>query len=219
MPAISLPNVPSMPHDPAATSQLSHGRSPWPSPGEMSSDQLTLYVAILAGPRAGGQPPAWLVNAAGRLEGPFNAMLLDPPVGLALQELGVALRYHSKLTDAQREIAILEIAAQTRCAFEWVVHAPLALAAGVTEQDLVAIHQGLVCCDLSPAETMARDVANRLHRRLGLDDGSFVGAREQLGVAGLMDLVVLVGYYGLLALLMEVWQTPLPFGTSDPWTT
>ena len=46
-----------------------------------------------------------LVDEDGRLEGPFNAFLLQPRLGGPLQALGAAVRYGTSLSDRAREIA------------------------------------------------------------------------------------------------------------------
>ncbi len=58
-------------------------------------------------------------------------MLYSPEAGLALQELGAAIRYSSVPPDRARELAILTVASELRCEFEWYAHHGLARAAGV----------------------------------------------------------------------------------------
>ena len=84
---------------------MRHGRIPWPTADELDEEQRAVHHAITAGPRASSAPAFSLTDDEGRLHGPFNAMLLAPRVGLALQELGGALRYRTSLTDREREIA------------------------------------------------------------------------------------------------------------------
>jgi 4-carboxymuconolactone decarboxylase len=52
-----------------------------PTPDELDPAQRELYETITGGPRAAGPSPFALVDAAGRLNGPFNAMLLAPELG------------------------------------------------------------------------------------------------------------------------------------------
>lgn len=50
-----------------------------------------------------------------------------------------------------------------------------------------------------------------------LDDDGFTRAEAALGRDRLAELVVLVGYYDLLALSLRVWRTPLPAGENSPF--
>jgi 4-carboxymuconolactone decarboxylase len=86
-------------------------RLPILTPADLDDQQRVLYNAIAGGPRAAGPRLFALTDAAGRLNGPFNAMLFAPEVGTALQELGTAIRYRSSLTARIREMAILAVAA------------------------------------------------------------------------------------------------------------
>src|SRR5580698_7913173 len=92
------------------------------SPAELDEQQRALYDAIATGPRASGPRHFALTDADGGLEGPFNAMLLSPPVGSALQALGAAVRYGSGFDNRDREIAILVVAHAWNCAFEVYAH-------------------------------------------------------------------------------------------------
>ena len=87
-------------------------------PHMLNAAQAELYAAMTGGPRGGSNQPFRLVNDTGALTGPFNAMLLEPAVGAALQALGAALRYQGSLPDRSRELAILIVAAHTACEFE-----------------------------------------------------------------------------------------------------
>ena len=50
-------------------------------------------------PARAGTPALPLTAADGSLRGPFDALLLSPAVGTALQEVGAAIRYRRRLTD------------------------------------------------------------------------------------------------------------------------
>src|SRR5581483_3243700 len=108
---------------------VSAPRIPKLAPSDLDAGQRALYDAIAGGRRAQGPQRFRLTDADGRLEGPFNAFLLQPRLGSALQALGAAVRYETGLDDRCREIAILVVAAHWRCAFEWYAHEPAARAA------------------------------------------------------------------------------------------
>src|SRR5450631_663108 len=87
-----------------------------------NEDRQRLYATITSGPRGGSQQPFALVDDVGALAGPFNAMLLQPGLGAALQALGAAIRYQGTLPARTRELAILVVAGHWASAFEQ--HAP-----------------------------------------------------------------------------------------------
>jgi 4-carboxymuconolactone decarboxylase len=196
---------------------MKHGRLPWLSPEALSKPQRDLYDRIVEGPRSQGRRAFPLADDDGRLHGPFNAMLLNPEIGMALQELGAAIRYRSTLPDRAREIAILELAVQRRCAFEWYAHERVGRNVGLTDDELAALRMGKPAPTFDRVETAARGVVRLLLEQRDLDDERFSEARTALGETMLMELVVLAGYYDLLALSLRVWRTPLPGGAESPF--
>ena len=194
-----------------------HGRLPWPRPEELDAPRRAVYDAIAAGPRATG--PFRLVDEEGRLEGPFNAMLVSPGVGLALQELGAAVRYRTSLTDRAREIAILALAALRRSDYEWYAHERVGRRAGLTDVEMATLQAGGTPTTLSDQERVVLETSRELAGGGDLDDDAFAAAESTLGRELLAELVVLVGYYDLLALSLRVWRTPLPAGETSPFET
>jgi 4-carboxymuconolactone decarboxylase len=90
---------------------MQHGRLHWYTPDELDADQRAYYDELLSGPR----DPRGLIDEEGRLTGAFNARVLDPKVGMVIQELGAALWFGTVLTDRQREVAILTVAEAEQC--------------------------------------------------------------------------------------------------------
>jgi len=186
-------------------------------PAELSPDQRRLYDAITQGPRARGPQLFALTDASGGLEGPFNALLLSPDVGTALQELGSTIRYKTALSDRAREIAILELAAIRRSDFEWFAHERIGRSAGLSDDELSAIRRGKKAPSLDGSEALVRKVVRALLGDRDLKRATFDEAHTVLGARALMDLISLVGYYDGIALSLRVWRTPLPEGEVSPF--
>lgn len=189
-----------------------HGRLPWFEPGALTAEQQRLYDAIATGPRGRGVQAFPLTDGEGRLEGPFNALLVSPQVGTAVQELGAAIRYRTQLSGRAREIAILELAATRRSEFEWYAHERIGRNAGLTDDELEALRTGREAPTLSAQEALVRRTVARLARERDLDDEAFHEAEAGLGAGVLMEVVWLAGYYDAIALSLRVWRTPLPEG-------
>ena len=66
-------------------------------PEDLDDAQRAVYDSIAGGRRAEGRQLFRLVDEHGGLEGPFNALLLQPRLGHALQALGAAVRYETTL--------------------------------------------------------------------------------------------------------------------------
>ena len=176
----------------------------------LDAEQRALYDSIASGPRANGPQLFALTDGAGRLEGPFNAMLLRPGLGQALQELGAAIRYRGTLDDRGREIAILAVAAVWDSAFERYAHEAVGRAAGLEEAELDALRRGDHEAFADERERLIAATARALAEQGDLTEEEFAGGRAALGEEGLFELTTLVGYYATLALQLRIFRVPAP---------
>jgi 4-carboxymuconolactone decarboxylase len=153
--------------------------------------------------------------AAGRrgdVYGPFVPALRSPEFLRRLQRLGEYLRYELALPPRLREMAIILTAREWSQEFEWHVHAPLALQAGLAPSIVDAIRDGRRPAEMGPEEALLYDFFAELQRSRTVGDATYAAAVAAFGEAGVVDLIGAVGYYTTLAMLMNVARTPLPAG-------
>lgn len=179
-------------------------RLPGLTPDRLDPEQRELYDAIARGPRSRGPQHFPLVDADGALLGPFNAMLLAPGLGAALQEVGAAIRFHGTLDARARELAILVVASRWDSAFERSSHEAVGLATGLTDAELAAV-RGRDDTAFSGAEGIVVRVARQLADG-DLDDELWDEASSALGAPQIYELTVLVGYYATLALQLRAFR-------------
>jgi 4-carboxymuconolactone decarboxylase len=178
-------------------------------PSELTPEQRELHAAITAGPRGRAH-----VAEDGSLEGPFNAWLHHPVVGLPLQRVGAALRFEGVLPARARELAILCVAAAHAADFEWHAHARIGASLGVTADELESIRTGTPPELEDEHEREVLAVTRALLERQDLDDAEYARAVEAVGVAALVEVTTLVGYYAAVALQMRVFRVPAPDGST-----
>ena len=195
-----------------------HGRLPWPTRDELDDERRVVYDAIVGGPRAADATTSPITTVDGRLEGPFNAMLVSPAVGGALQSLGSAIRYATTLTDRDRELAILQIAAHHRSQFEWFAHERVARGAGIDEATLGALRVGERPTELSASAAAVWGAVDAILVHGDLDDEQYARLEDALGQVTAVELVVLVGYYQALALLLRTFRIPVPEAARGSFT-
>ncbi len=191
-------------------------RLPGLRPEELTDDQRRVYDSIAGGDRA-RDASFRLTEDDGSLVGPFSTLLLSPAVGDALQSVGAAIRFGCGLSSLVREVAILSVAAHRRSPFEWWAHEPIGRRAGLDDDQIAALHAGETPSfdDDIAASTYA--FCKELIAGGRPDDASYEAAREALGLDGVMELVTLVGYYTLLAQLMETFDVGVPSGETSPF--
>jgi 4-carboxymuconolactone decarboxylase len=178
------------------------------TPGDLTGEQRALYDTITGGPRGQGRQVFPLTDDEGALAGPFNAMLLHPPLGSALQALGSAVRYQGVLDDRAREIAILVVARHWRSGFERYSHEAIGASIGLSDTELAALRAGEAFGD--EHDRLVAATAAALAARGDLSDAEFTAARDALGSAAVFELTTLVGYYAMLAMQLRVFQVDAP---------
>jgi len=175
---------------------------------DLDAEQRALHTRIAGGPRAVDRGRIPITDEEGRLVGPFAIMLLSPRVGDAVQAVGAAIRYGSLMTARCRELSILTVAAQLGSGFEWNAHLEAGRTEGLTQDQLQALVDGVVPVNLNAVETLMVSVCRALTVRRGLSDEEYRQAIDLLGAPGLAELVWLIGYYGSLALALDVFNPP-----------
>lgn len=174
-------------------------------PTELSDEQRDLYDRIAHGPRSSGAQHFALTDENGVLNGPFNAFLLSPGLGEAVQAVGARLRYQSTMSDRVRELCTLEIAAHWDSEFEWNAHEPIARSLGLSDE-IETVKQRASNTLQDPAERLALDVVRQMLTTGDVDDSTYDAAAAALGEPQLFELSTLVGYYSLLALQMRIFR-------------
>jgi 4-carboxymuconolactone decarboxylase len=174
-------------------------------PERLDPDQRELYDAITGGPRAQGRQHFALTADDGGLHGPFNALLLSPALGTALQEVGAAVRYRTELTPRVREAAILLVAAHWDSEFERMAHESVGRSIGLTEAELTVLAQGEVPPTADDHEAAALGVTQALLRG-DLADDEWERWSALLGPRTIFELSTLVGYYATLALQLRIFR-------------
>jgi 4-carboxymuconolactone decarboxylase len=151
------------------------------------------------------------------LDGPFNALLRSPEMGNLAQTLGEYLRFRASMPARLRELAILLTARHWVAQFEWHAHAPLARAAGLADTVIDDIHAGRRPAGMQPDEAIVYEFASELRDRRRVSDETFRAAVTLLGEPGVLDLVAIMGYYDLVAMVLNVDRYPLPDGARPPF--
>ncbi len=185
-------------------------------PERMSDAQREIYHRYASGPRATPDNPFLLVDADGRLQGPPAVWILSPTFGQALQQIGAAVRFGSRLPARACEIAILLVGHHHRSPFELYAHRRAGLAAGLTEADLAALAGAKEPAGMSDVEACVFRTTLRILDRGTLGDDEFRDAAGVLGEAGLFELVTIVGYYTMVALQLAVFDVQPPEATIPP---
>ncbi len=188
-----------------------------PALTDLDPEQQGLYDDITTGPRA-VDPPFPLTDAAGHLQGPFGPMVDAGALGAAVAALGESLRFRSRLSDREREIAVLATASHMGSTFEQYAHERVAHRLHMTDAEIEALRHvdrraAMVFADRR--EAMVLDTTANVLRDGSLTDREFDACRQLLSQAELFELLVLIGHYRSLATAMNVFGIEAPDTTPD----
>jgi 4-carboxymuconolactone decarboxylase len=186
-------------------------RLPFLTRDQLAPEQEAMWRGIVDGPRLRDRPEPDV------LLGPFNAWLYSPVAGRLAAELGEQLRFRSALTARQREIAILVVGAHWKAEFEFWAHADTARRAGIGEDVITALRDGTIPRLAVASEAIVYAIVVELLAAGGIADERYRRGADLLGTAGLVDLVLLVGYYCMVSLTLNAFRVALPPGAQPVW--
>jgi 4-carboxymuconolactone decarboxylase len=142
--------------------------------------------------------------------GPFEPLMYSPRVMSQARALGDYLRYKSAIGNTLSELAILLTAREWTQDYEWSVHYPIALKAGIRQEVADAIAAGRRPNAMSPDEQIVFDYTSELLRNKQVSDATFERAKLRFGPKGVVDMTGIVGYYTFLAMQLNAAQYPAP---------
>jgi 4-carboxymuconolactone decarboxylase len=167
----------------------------------MTGEQRRIHDEIMSGPR-------------GRVEGPLNIWLNSPGLAEVAQKLGAYMRFGSRLAPRLSELAIIVTGAHYKAEYEWYAHVRFAHDAGIPEAVTEAIRIGGTPDLPDPEQRIVYTVAVELATSHRLSDATHAEAVAVLGVPALVDLIAIIGYYGLVSLTLNAFEIPTPDGSS-----
>ena len=144
--------------------------------------------------------------------GPFNALLRSPEMGDLAQQLGAYVRFRSSLPRHLNEMAIIMTARVWTAQYEWYVHKQAALQAGLNPAIVSAIAENKRPAAMKPDEQALYEFTKELLDTKHVSDATFQNAVKAFGEKGVVDLIALTGYYGMVSALLNVDRYPLPAG-------
>jgi 4-carboxymuconolactone decarboxylase len=153
-----------------------------------------------------------LIASRGYIGGPTACILHHPELCARTSELGSQLRYRGVLAPADRELTILTAGREVEAVYEWSAHEPIGREVGVSSEAIEALRHQRSTDGLQPREALIIDTVRALYREHRLTDELYRRAEETLGRQGLVELVVLAGYYGLIGFVLNAFDVELPAG-------
>lgn len=166
---------------------------------QLTPRQLQVMEAIKSGPR-------------GKVSqnGPFGIYLHEPEIGDLIQALGGHCRYKTSIEPRLSEFAILCTARLWRAQYEWHAHAVIAEKVGVKPETIRELLAGRIPKTARKDEKAVFDFVQELYKTRRVGAKNYKRVQALFGDAGMVELVGILGYYGLVAMMLNVFQVQPP---------
>ena len=153
-----------------------------------------------------------LIASRGGIKGPFPATMRCPVLMDRMQRLGACIRYELALNLKLNRLGSLMAARHWTNQYEWSTAVPFALEAGLAPEIIEAIGDGRLPEKMASEEAAVYEFANELLTHKSVSDKTYAKTVAHLGEEGVIELLAVIGYYTMNAMIMNVSRTPVPSG-------
>jgi len=149
--------------------------------------------------------------------GPYASLMHHPALAEKVGDLGEYLRFHGALPGDIRELAILVTARSVNQAYEWVAHARIGQKEGLPDDVIERVRTRGDLSTLPPRYAAPARLVQHVLAYESIPQALQAEVQRELGLRGMLELVVLAGQYRLIAGVLFAFDTPLPDGTPAPF--
>jgi 4-carboxymuconolactone decarboxylase len=147
------------------------------------------------------------------LQGPYSVLMHLPELAERVAVITNYYRSESTLAAADRELMILAAVRETRAHYAWARHEARARELGFRGEVLETLRAQGPLDALTPREGLLVEMVQTLLRTRTLPDDLFARGLAELGQKQMVEMVALIGHYGLLGLVLSAFAVPAPEGT------
>jgi 4-carboxymuconolactone decarboxylase len=148
----------------------------------------------------------------GTLSGPFSVWINTPDIAEPADGLAKYFRLHPKLDKRLIELIVLLMCREGTVQYAWSVHEPLARKEGLTDETVAAIRARKKPKLVRDDERLIYDLITELLETKTLSAASFERGKAALGLEGLIEAVSCAGFYGMIGLVLNVFEIPSQTG-------
>ena len=149
-------------------------------------------------------------RGGGAAKGPFALWLRTPELADKANAFGSYLRRNSNVPQNLVELAVLIVARHYTAQYEWHAHMNSWRELGLDEEVANAIRDRKIPKLKTDEDIIVFQVTTELLENRNVSDGTYESAREILGEQTLLDLVTIIGFYVMVALVLVTFEVEIP---------
>jgi 4-carboxymuconolactone decarboxylase len=139
----------------------------------------------------------------------FKVMAHCPQIGHYFLRLGNSILFKGTVPPSLRELAILRVGHIHQAKYEWTHHVPIALRAGVREEQIGALPDWEKSAAFNEQERAVLQYTDEVTKNIRVQDDTFAAVRRFLDEEGIVELTTTIGYYGMICRILEAFQIEL----------
>lgn len=155
-------------------------------------------------------------RGGGPAKGPFALWLRTPELAERADAFGSYLRHHTSVPQNLVELAVLVIARAWTAQYEWHAHIAAWRKLGLDADIAEAIRQRREPPLRSEEDKAVYAITTELLERRALGDATYARAVAVLGEQAVLDLVTIIGFYTLVAMVLVAFRVDIPDGGEKP---
>jgi 4-carboxymuconolactone decarboxylase len=153
-----------------------------------------------------------IAGRRGVVPAPMQMLLRSPELADKAQALGQFLRFRTSLTPRLSELAIMVTARHWGSNYEWAAHKQPSLDAGISAENLTAIAARQIPSFVQDDEQVVYEFTQTILDKHKMPQPLYDRAIAALGEKGVVELIGIIGFYDLIAIVLGVFEVDLPEG-------
>ena len=147
-----------------------------------------------------------------KLVGPFSALMHNPALAGAVNQVVDAIRKDGKLEKRLYELIVLIVVRHAEAAYAWAVHDPLGRKAGLSGDVVDAIHAKRKPPFAKADERAIYEAVNELLNSNKISDASYQNLVQAVGFDNALEAVTCAGLYCMIGAVINAFEVPTPNG-------
>lgn len=152
------------------------------------------------------------VERDGRVLNIYRTLAVHPKLLKRWGVFGTHILYRNTLPPRERELLILRTGWLCRSEYEWGQHVIIALASGVTDEEIARVKSGPDVGGWSAADATLLRAADELHNDSFIGDGTWRVLSETWSKEQLIDVIFTVGQYHTVSMALNTLGVQLDEG-------
>jgi 4-carboxymuconolactone decarboxylase len=155
-----------------------------------------------------------IAGSRGGVQPNFKVLLNNPLATARMAALGGYIRFEAPLPPRVKMLAVLATARENEGDYVWTANLPQARNAGIDEETINAIRERRAPQGLTPEDALIVQFTLELLRQHRITDTTYQAVQHKLGAAGVIDLLILIGYYGSLSHTLSALEVMPPVSSA-----